>query len=62
MSGWQYREFFTVLLPLYAQSGVADESGQIEMLDRDERMRAACDRLAALYADEVLMRSLPIEL
>lgn len=62
MSGWHYRAFFSVLVPMYARSGVADESGQLEMLDRDERMRAASDRLTTLYTEEALMRSLPIEL
>ena len=62
LSGWQYREFFTALIPLYADIGVPGAADQLNLLLNDEFKCAARDRLAELYQDEDLMRSMPIEL
>lgn len=62
LSGWQYREFFTVLMPLYADIGVPRAADQLNLLLNDECKCAARDRLAELYQDEDLMRLMPIEL
>lgn len=62
LAGWQYREFFSVLLPLYARinvDGAAD-------LDRDIRADpakiSALNQLRELYQDEDLMTQMPMEL
>jgi TIR domain len=61
LSGLQYREFFTMLLPLYAEIGVFGAAEQVALIQQDEPMRHAMNRLAALYQDEDLMTSIPIE-
>jgi hypothetical protein len=62
LAGWQYREFFSVLLPLYADNGVAGASELLDLVNLDQRKRAALPQLAELYQDEHLMASMPIEL
>ena len=62
LSGMQYREFFTMLLPLYDEIGVAGAAEQLASLREDEFMQRAMDRLSAFYQDEDLMISIPIEL
>ena len=62
LSGLQYREFFTMLLPLYAEIGVPGAAEQAALIQQDEAMRHAMSRLAALYQDEDLMTSIPIEI
>ena len=62
MSGWQYRQFFPMLLPTYAGIGVAGAQDQLDWLYQDERLGAALGRLMTRYADEDLMRGLPVEL
>jgi hypothetical protein len=62
LSGLQYREFFTLLLPLYARVDVADAARQLEQINANQAKREAVTRLAALYQDEGLMRSIPVEL
>jgi len=59
LSGWQYREFFGVLMRLYAELGVA---GAAEQLQPSELIDATRERLERLYQDGNLIRSLPIEL
>jgi hypothetical protein len=61
LSGWQFREFFSVLVPQYAKvdvPGARDELGRISSGPAQAMLR----RVANLYQDEDLLRSLPIEL
>ena len=62
LAGWQYREFFSVLLPLYAQIGVNGARDLLIGIDADERKSATRSRLAELYHNERLMASMPFEL
>jgi hypothetical protein len=62
LAGWQYREFFSTLLPLYAQIGIDGASDALHTIDADSRKTDALIRLAELYQDEHLMASMPIEL
>jgi hypothetical protein len=62
LAGWHYREFFSVLLPLYAEIGIDEAAELSAAIDRDERRRAARDRLAELYQDEHVIAVLPQEL
>jgi hypothetical protein len=62
LSGFQYREFYTMLLPVYADLGVDGATGLLSAVHRDERKQAAIARLAQLYQDEDLMTSMPLEL
>jgi hypothetical protein len=62
LSGLQYREFFTMLLPLYEQFGVPGAAELLRGVRHDEPKRRAMDQLSALYQDEDLMSSMPIEL
>lgn len=62
LAGWHYREFFTVLLPLYAEMQIEDAAELMEAIQADERKRAARDRLAELYQDENVIAVLPQEL
>ena len=62
LSGLQYREFFTMLLPLYEQFGVPGAAEQLRAIHEDEPRRKALDELSAIYQDEDLMSSIPIEL
>jgi hypothetical protein len=62
LSGWHYREFFSVLLPLYAENGVAGADQLRDTLRSDKRKSAALAQLTELYQDEHLMASMPIEL
>ncbi len=62
LSGLQYRDFFTMLLPLYEEIGVPGAAELLGQVRRDPPKRHAMDRLSALYQDENLMSSLPIEL
>lgn len=62
LSGLQYREFFTIVLPLYAEAGVSGASDQLARIQADEGKSAAVDRLAALYGDDSLMSAIPVEL
>lgn len=61
IAGWQYREFFSVLLPLYAEMGVHGAASLRAAMLADDRKRAVLDRLAGLYQNEDLMASMPIE-
>jgi hypothetical protein len=62
LSGLQYREFYTVFLPVYAQVGVPGAAELRARLDRDRHLRAAIGRLATLYQDEEVMSAIPVEL
>ena len=62
LSGLQYREFFTLLLPLYARIGVQGAASHLAHIQDDETLRNAVARLAWLYQDEELMTAIPIEI
>lgn len=62
IAGWQYREFFSVLLPLYAEVGIDGAGRLLRAISDDERKASAVDRLKGLYEDEHLMASMPFEL
>jgi len=62
LAGWQYREFFSVLLPLYAEIGIDGAADLLSAVKSDDHRSAAIARLAELYQDEHLMTSTPIEL
>jgi hypothetical protein len=62
LSGLQYREFFTVLLPLYDKIGVPGAAEQLAAVRDDKEKRHTLDRLATLYHDEAIMTSIPVEL
>jgi len=62
LSGLQYREFFSLLLPYYASVGVPGAADHLRRIDNDEGMRLAVARLAELYHDEGVMESIPLEL
>jgi hypothetical protein len=62
LAGLQYRNFFTFLLPLYAEVGVSGAAEQLDVIGRDEDKRTAISRLSELYQDEELMTSIPVEL
>lgn len=62
LAGWQYREFFHVLLPLYDKIGISGADDLLETINADRRKSADLARLAELYQDEHLMASIPVEL
>jgi hypothetical protein len=62
LSGLHYREFFTILLPLYARLGVPGAAEHLAQVTGDENSAAAVTRLAELYRDEELMMAIPVEL
>jgi ADP-ribose pyrophosphatase YjhB (NUDIX family) len=62
LAGWHYREFFSVLLPLYAKVGI-DQAAELQAaIEADDAKRGARDRLAEIYRDEDLMAVMPLEL
>jgi hypothetical protein len=62
LSGLHYREFFTLLLPLYARLGVPDAAEHLALTSRNEQLAEAIRRLAELYGDEETMMAIPVEL
>ncbi len=62
LAGWQYREFFSALLPLYDAIGIDGASDLLQLIGADSRKSDALERLAELYQDDYLMASAPIEL
>ncbi len=62
LSGLQYREFFSLLLPYYASVGVPGAAEHLALINDDESKRLAVARLAELYHDESVMVSIPLEL
>lgn len=61
LSGLEYREFFTGILPLYVRLGVPGAVEYLEELEADATRHAAVERLAATYADAGVMTELPLE-
>jgi len=62
LAGWHFREFFSQLVPLYAEIGIDEAADLVAEIDADERKRAARDRLADLYQDEHVISLLPQDL
>lgn len=62
LAGWQYREFFHVLLPLYARINVDGATDLDREIRADSATMAAIDRLHGLYQNKDLMSQMPIEL
>jgi hypothetical protein len=62
LSGLQYREFFTLLLPFYERIGAPGAAEQLNMIDSDESKRLCVARLSELYHDESVMEWIPLEL
>ncbi|MGH3276268.1 MAG: hypothetical protein ACRDNZ_18320, partial [Streptosporangiaceae bacterium] len=62
LSGLQYREFFSLLLPFYAHVGVPGAVDHLQLINGDESTRLAVIRLAEPYHDESVMESIPLEL
>lgn len=62
LSGFQFREFFRTLLPFYRSVGVHGAAEHLTLMSDNHVKRAAADRLSALYDDERVMESIPIEL
>jgi hypothetical protein len=62
LSGLQFREFFTILLPFYERVGVPGAAEHLMLVRDDEAKRKAIGRLAELYRDERIMQLIPVEL
>jgi hypothetical protein len=64
LSGWQYREFYTVLVPQYGKVGVPGASEELHRISKisTSRVKNVLTRVTSLYQDEDLLRSIPIEL
>jgi len=62
LAGWQHREFFSVLVRLYADIGITGARELVREIDQDDEKSAAVRRLSELYADEDSMASVPMEL
>lgn len=62
LAGWQYREFFSELVPLYEEIGIDGASDLLRSVRDDSRKSTARARLAELYQDDYVMALVPIEL
>lgn len=62
LSGLQYREFFSLLLPYYERVGVPEADDHLRIIREDETARRAVARLAEIYHDESVMESIQLEL
>jgi hypothetical protein len=62
LAGWQYREFFSQMLPMYRDLGVAGAAALSQRVESDPDKKAARERLAQLYHDEELMLMMSMEL
>ena len=62
LSGLQFREFFSILLPFYASIGAPGATEELVLIEEGETKRAAVARLVQLYRDQKIMESIPIEL
>lgn len=62
LAGWQHREFFSVLLPLYADLGINGARELLEEVEHDARKSSAVSRLTELYRSEDSMAYMPMEL
>lgn len=61
LAGLQYREFFTMLLPLYREIGIQGADEALSSVEADENARSALERLRASYVDPSVMESVPEE-
>jgi hypothetical protein len=62
LSCLQYREFYTILLPLYAQVSVPGATVHLSQLMGNKETHSAISRLSDLYQDDDLMSLIPVEL
>lgn len=62
LAGYQYREFFSVLLPAYRHLGVDQAAGFYDLVEHDADKNSARSKLEELYSDEHVIALLPIEL
>jgi hypothetical protein len=62
LSGLQYREFFSLLLPYYAHIGAQGAADLLQRINEDPALRLAVTRLAELYHDESIIEPIPLEL
>jgi TIR domain len=62
LSGLQYREFFTILLPLYSKISIPNAAEKLAAVREDERKLDALERLSVLYKDEDVIASIPAEI
>jgi hypothetical protein len=64
LSGWQYREFYTALVPEYAKAGVPGASEELHRISKISTggVKNVVDRVASLYQDEDLLRSIRVHL
>jgi hypothetical protein len=62
LAGFQFREFYTTILPFYASVGAPDAAEHLMLIEEDEAKRTALARLIQLYRNERVMESIPIEL
>jgi hypothetical protein len=64
LSGWQYREFYTVLVPQYGKVGVPGASEELDRISKisTSDVKNVLTRVTSLYQDEDLLRSIPLEL
>jgi hypothetical protein len=62
LSGLQFREFFTILLPYYVRVGVPGAAEHLMLVRDDVAKRKAVERLAGLYRDERILQLIPVEL
>ncbi len=61
LAGLQYREFFSALLPLYAELGIDGAADLLSMIHGDSRRSREVALLAKWYQDEDLMAAIPVE-
>ena len=61
LAGWQYRAFFSTLMTQYREIGVSGANELMAAVQEDDGKRTAASRLEAMYEDEDLMLSMPIE-
>jgi hypothetical protein len=62
LSGFQFRQFFQILLPFYESVGVPEAARHLMLVRDDPAKQKAVERLSELYADERIMESMPFEL
>jgi hypothetical protein len=62
LSGLQYREFFSLLLPYYVHIGAQGAADLLQRINEDPALRLAVTRLAELYHDESIIEPIPLEL
>jgi hypothetical protein len=62
LAGFQYREFFSFLLPVYDELGVAEAGRLLAEINEDRARREAIGRLAALYHSQQVMPHINVEL